>query len=118
MASIFGDGSERVGQNGHAKHLSGHLAVALVVFALLQIFVVAWMGGSLILHFGIIAAIGGFALLARALERRWQMLDESGLPAAGLATRYRMDLIQLWAASLLAPMLWIPVAIVMNALFG
>lgn len=117
MASI--PGNHITGQHcGFAKRVSSHLAAALVVFALLQIFVVARMGGSLILHLGIIAAIGGFAIAARGLEHRWAMLDGSGLSESGLGLRFRRDMLTLWSASLLGPLLWIPVALVMRALFG
>lgn len=100
------------------RRMSTNLAAALMAFALIQIFVIAKMGGSLLLHLGIVVAIGGFALAARNLEHRWAALAESGLPEAGLMTRFRKDQIQLWAASLLAPFLWIPVGIVEHALFG
>jgi hypothetical protein len=117
MASMFHERTAGTGAN-YAKRISGHLATALVVFAILQIFVVAKMGGSLVLHLGIVVAIGGFALAARSLEHRWAALERSNLPESGLATRFRVDLLQLWGASLLAPLLWIPVAIVGKFLFG
>ncbi|HEX7782468.1 MAG TPA: hypothetical protein VF509_06650 [Sphingobium sp.] len=117
MASMFNERTADTGA-GYARRISGHMAGALVVFALLQIFVVAKMGGSLVLHLGIIIAIGGFALAARGLEHRWAALENSRLPEGGLATRFRVDLLQLWGASLIAPMLWIPVAIVGKFLFG
>ena len=79
MATTLGHRAER---KGFAKRISSHLAAALVVFCLAQIFIVAKMGGSLALHLGIIVAIGGYAVAARGLERRWQMLDASGLPCA------------------------------------
>lgn len=103
---------------GYAKRISTHLAAALVTFCLLQIFIVAKMGGSLVLHLGIIVAIAGFAVAARGLERHWQMLESSDLSRNGLALRFRRDLLQLWAASLVGAMLWIPVAIIFRFLFG
>lgn len=102
----------------YAKRMSTHLAAALVSFAVLQIVVVAKLGGSLALHLGIVVAIGGFALAARELEHRWALLGSTSLPAAGLTTRFRIDLLQLWGASLLAPLLWVPVATVARFLFG
>ena len=56
MATTLGHRAER---KGFAKRISSHLAAALVVFCLAQIFIVAKMGGSLALHLGIIVAIGG-----------------------------------------------------------
>ena len=110
-------------RGGFAKRISTHLAAALVAFCLLQIFIVAKMGGSLVLHLGIIVAIGGYAIAARGLERRWHMLEQGGLSPngfsqSGLALRFRRDLLQLWSASLLGALLWIPVAIIFRFLFG
>lgn len=106
------------GKSGYAKRISSHLAAALVTFCLLQIFIVARMGGSLVLHLGIIVAIGGFAVAARGLERRWTMLERSDLSATGLALRFRRDLFQLWTASAFGALLWIPVAVIFRFLFG
>jgi len=116
LATKWNDGITR--RTGHAQRMSSHLAAALVIFCLLQIFIVAKMGGSLLLHLGIIVAIGGFAVAARGLERRWELLDRSGLPAHGLDLRFRRDLVQLWAASIGGGLLWIPVSIIFRALFG
>lgn len=118
MATILNNRAVSGGRTGHARRMSTHLATALVVFCLLQIFIVAKMGGSLLLHLGIIVAIGGFAVAARGLERRWEMLDQSGLPHHGLALRFRRDLIQLWSATIIGGLLWIPVAIIFRAIFG
>ena len=117
MASMFNERAAETGRS-FSKRMSAHTAGALVAFALIQIFVVAKMGGSLVLHLGIIVAIGGFALAARGLEHRWAALERSNLPEDGLATRFRVDLVQLWVASILSPALWIPVAIVGKFLFG
>ena len=46
------------------------------------------------------------------------MLESSDLSRNGLALRFRRDLLQLWAASLVGAMLWIPVAIIFRFLFG
>ena len=101
-----------------SKRISSHLAAALVVFCLLQIGIVARMGGSLVLHLGIIFAIGGFGVAGRGLERRWEMLEQGGLSEQSLGTRFRVDLVQLWSAAILGALLWIPVAIIFRALFG
>lgn len=117
MASTFnGNAMQRSGH--YARRMSTHLAAALVFFTLLQIFVIVGMGGSLVLHLGIMVAIAGYALVARRLERRWQFLDGSGLSDHGLATRFRRDLLQLWAGSLFGALLWVPIAIIFRALFG
>lgn len=116
MATALGNRASS--RKSFAKRISTHLAVALVVFCLLQIGIVAKMGGSLVLHLGIIIAIGGYALAARALEHRWQMLEQGGLSQSGLALRFRRDVAQLWTASLVGALLWIPVGIIYRFLFG
>lgn len=116
MASAFTD--DATTGLDRSRRIKRHVACALVAFSLIQIFVVAKLGGSLVLHLGIIIAIGMFACTARALEHRWDRLANSNLPEAGLTTRYKMDVLQLWGVSILSPFLWIPVATVANALFG
>ncbi|WP_420143887.1 hypothetical protein [Sphingobium sp.] len=116
MATTLGNRTYR--RKAFAKRISSHLAAALVTFCLLQIAIVAKSGGSLILHLGVIIAIGGYAVAARGLERRWQMLEQGGLPESGLALRFRRDLAQLWAASIFGALLWIPVAIIYRFFFG
>ncbi|MCP1470002.1 hypothetical protein J3E64_001689 [Sphingobium sp. OAS761] len=117
MATLSNN-SARAQQTGFCKRISTHLASALVVFCLLQIFIVARMGGSLVLHLGIIVAIAGYALAARGLERRWEMLEQGGLSQSGLTLRFRRDVLQLWSASIIGALLWIPVAIIFRAVFG
>lgn len=118
MATVLKHGLAQASRGGFAKRMSSHLASALVIFCLLQIGIVAKMGGSLVLHLGIIVAIGGFAVAARGMERRWEMLDESGLSSHGLDLRFRRDVAQLWFVSICSGLLWIPVAIIYRFLFG
>lgn len=120
MATALGNRTRGKGSLGKsfAKRISSHLAAALVVFCLAQIFIVAKMGGSLVLHLGIIVAIGGYGVAARGLERRWQMLEQGGLSQDGMALRFRRDVVQLWGASIIGALLWIPVAIIFRFLFG
>lgn len=118
MASLFKNVSAQASGACYAKRMSTHLAAALIMFCVLQIGIVARMGGSLVLHLAIIIAIGGFGVAARGLERRWEMLDESGLSGRGLDLRFRRDVIQVWLASIGSGLLWLPVAIIFHFLFG
>ena len=117
MATLFEDGPAQA-NSGYAKRMSSHLAAALMMFCVLQIGIVARMGGSLVLHLGIIVAIGGFAVAARRLERRWEMLDQSFLSGHGLDLRFRRDLVQIWLTSIGSALLWLPIAIIFRHLFG
>lgn len=118
VATAFNTDSARSHGGRYAKRMSSHLALALVAFCLLQIGIVARMGGSLVLHLTLIIAIGGFAVMARGVERRWEILDESGLSMAGLDVRFRRDVAQVWLTSIISSLLWIPVAIIFRFLFG
>lgn len=118
MASMFPakffEGNQPV---DYARKMSSHVAAALVTFAILQIAVVAKMGGSLLMHFGIFLAIGGFSIAARALEQRWADFVQTD-QADRLKPQFYADLLPLWAASLVAPFLWIPVAVAGRLLFS
>ncbi len=103
---------------GYARRMSSHLAAALILFCLLQIGIVARMGGSLVLHLGVIVAIGAFAVAARGLERRWERLGKRDVSPLGLAPRFRRDVARLWLASVLGGLLWIPVAILFRPLIS
>ncbi|AMK16734.1 MULTISPECIES: hypothetical protein [Sphingobium] len=118
MATLFKNASPQSHGGRYAKRMSSHLATALVACCLLQIGIVAKLGGSLVLHLAIIIAIAGFAIAARGLERRWELFDESGLSGAGLDLRFRRDVVQLWLTSIASSLLWIPVAIIFRFLFG
>jgi hypothetical protein len=118
VATLFKNASAQSHGGRYAKRMSSHLATALVAFCLLQIGIVARMGGSLVLHLALIVAIGGFAMAARGFERRWEMLDESGLSSAGLDLRFRRDVAQVWFTSIASSLLWIPVAIIFRFFFG
>jgi len=118
VATLFKNASAQSHGARYAKRMSSHLAAALVAFCLLQIAIVARFGGSLILHLALIVAVGGFAMAARKVERRWEILEASGLSRAGLDLRFRRDVAQVWLTSLLSSLLWIPVAIIFRFLFG
>lgn len=118
MASAFDSGALLHARPAYAKRISSHLAAALVIFALLQIFIIAKFGGSLVLHLGIIVAIGGFAMAARTLEHRWATFERAGLPTTTLSPIFRRDLFLLWSASIFGATLWVPIALVYRTLFG
>lgn len=113
MASIFPAG-QQMEPNLYVKRMSNHLSAALLVFALLQIFIVTVMGGSSIRHFGVILLIALIVPCARAMERKWRGLGSSGLPVADLSARFRRDLAKLWLVALVTPFLWYPVGLLLG----
>lgn len=116
MATIFS--SHDHNRKGYARRISTHLAFALIAFCLLQIVIVARMGGAVPLHLGVILAIGAFAVVARDMEHRWHNLDNAKMPRSELAARFRREVQQLWAVSLFGAMLWVPVAYLYRAALG
>lgn len=117
MATLFDIDAPRR-RRTHAKRMSTHLAVALLAITLLHIGVIARSGGSAALHLAAIFVIGGFAVGARRLERRWILLDAGGQPRRALAPRFRRDLLCLWGLGLATAFLWIPAAALYRALLG
>lgn len=117
MAVLVKSASVRA-NTGYARRMSSHLAANLILFCMLQIGIVARMGGSLILHLALIIAIGAFAVAARGLERRWEWLDQSSLSSASLAARFRRDVAQVWLVSIGSGLMWIPATIIFRFLFG
>lgn len=97
-----------------ARHLgnqmSRHAAVAVIVFAVMQI----WLVGAAI-EAGAprgISIVAMLVLLAAALpytrivERRWQALGQQALPSPALMDRFRSDLRRLWVLTAIVPAMW------------
>ena len=119
MASSFNIGQGKADSGGQfAARLSTHLAMALIAFSVLQIIIVAKMGGAIGLHLGIICSIALFALAARRLEHGWRSMIGEAKPSEALKSRFSVDLLQIWCVSLAAPFLWIPVVLAVRALIG
>ncbi|MGE4323741.1 MAG: hypothetical protein AB7E60_12035 [Sphingobium sp.] len=98
--------------------MSTHLSAALLGLAVLHIGVIMKLGGSFALHLIAIMAIGGFAIGARRLERRWMMLEAGGLPREAFARRCRRELLRFWVIGVMTACLWIPAALLYRALLG
>lgn len=112
MASTM-PGPMGVRQRGtFTRKVSTHLAYALVVSTLIQIAIVSSISHNWLLHLGIIVVVGMMIPASRNMERRWEMLDESGLSYRGLETRYRTDVLHIWALALIVlPAAWLPLTI-------
>src|SRR5215217_5337810 len=92
VASIFPTPSTHSRQSPeYDRKMSSQVAAALAVFAVLQIIIVAKMGGALVMHLGIFLTLGGFSIGARALESRWATLPQHIAHPALLAAELRAD---------------------------
>jgi hypothetical protein len=90
------------------KRMSDHIAMALVAYTLLLIFMVTpklASGSSVWPYFLLIVFVGIVIPFFRSIDRRWDVLDNSELSGSGLKTRYAIDRIKLWAVALGLPML-------------
>lgn len=92
------------------NQMTRHLAVALLVFTVVQI----WLVGAVI-ETGAPrgTAIGAMVFLtvvalpfARITERRWQALGQQALPSPALMDRFRRDTRLIWALTLTMPAAW------------
>jgi hypothetical protein len=97
-----------------ARHLGGrmtrHVAIALLVFSVLQIWLVSAaidagaprttaVAAMIVL---IVAALP----FARITERRWQVLGQHALPSPALMDRFRRDTRLVWLLALTVPAAW------------
>lgn len=93
---------------GYAKRISDHIALALVVYTLMLIFIVTpnlaaetriWPYFLLVL---LVAAVIPFF---RMLDHRWQALEKSELGQGGLDARFAIDKVKLWIVAIGLPIL-------------
>ena len=97
-----------------ARHLgiqmSRHAAVAVLVFAVMQIWLVSAAieaGAPRGISVGAMIALLALALpYARITERRWQRLGQQALPSPALMDRFRADLRRLWLLTAIVPAMW------------
>lgn len=93
------------------RRMTWHAAAALIVFALLQIWLVssAISAGapSALMIVALILLVALAVPATHAVERRWHRLSREALASRGLHTRFRRDVRRLWAAALALPPLWV-----------
>ena len=98
--------------------MTRHVAVALMLFAILQIWLVnaaLELGASRLVSIGALVTLLAFAIpFARRMERRWHRLGEQALPSPALTAQFRRDLVWLWSLALLLPPLWIGPALLLT----
>lgn len=108
MARAANAGHARA-HKSYAKRISDHVAVALVVYTLMLIFVTSpameTKGTSIFPYFMLVIFVAMVIPACRSMERRWQALEASELGDGGLQTRFIFDRVKLWIASLGIPLI-------------
>ena len=103
------------------KKMSNNSAVALLVYTMLQIFVVLKFietkGMSIAPYFGLVLLVGVIIPVCRKYEKRWRNVDSFGLTGHSLAARFRKDQIALWTLTLGIPLFFIGVILLIRAIF-
>lgn len=92
-----------------ARQMSDHVAMALVVYTLLLIFLVTpaieTKGLSIVPYFLLILLVAAIIPLFRRLDRRWTMLDGSELSYDSLKSRFNIDRAKLWIVAIAVPLI-------------
>lgn len=93
------------------KKMSNNCAGALLVYTMLQIFVVISFietkGMSIAPYFGLVLLVAIIIPFCRKYEKRWEKLATSNIPDTNMALRYRRDQITLWILALGLPFVFI-----------
>jgi hypothetical protein len=91
----------------YAKRISDHVAIGLVVYTLMLIFVTSPAmhseGTSILPYFMLVVFVAMVIPACRSMERRWQKLEAGELGEASLQTRFTADRIKLWLGALGIP---------------
>jgi hypothetical protein len=94
-------------KKGYDKRISDHVAIALVVYTLLLIFVVApsieGKGAAIWPYFLLVVLVAAIIPPFRRIDTRWQTLAQSELSRGGLETRFAIDRIKLWVIAIGVP---------------
>ncbi len=94
-------------KKGYDKRISDHIAIALVVYTLLLIFVVApsieGKGAAIWPYFILVVLVAAVIAPFRRIDMRWQKLAQSELGRGGLETRFAIDRIKLWVIAIAVP---------------
>lgn len=104
------------------KRMSNHCAFALLVYTMLQIFMVVGTipgkGMSVAPYLGLLVLVAIIIPFCRKYEKRWEWLQNSGLSDAGLAQRYRIDALILWVLALGLPFLFVMIFKTIGSMIG
>ena len=95
------------------KKMSNNCAFSLLVYTLLQIFVVMGAietkGMSIAPYFGLLILVAFIIPFCRKYEQKWQNTDFSGFSEQSIAAKFRKDQVVLWAMAIGLPFLFVAV---------
>ena len=112
----------RPGHETWTRRMTNNAAMAVIVYALLQIVLTSLLGAR---GLGPIAGLLGIAILmgavipfARQLEIRWRAFEASETSGRAVEARFRRDRTHLWAGALLLPFAWIALYLLLRQLLA
>lgn len=116
---------ERAAHGKHAKtytkRISDNIAYALIVYTMMLIFLVAGAiktsSMSIFPYLLLMLFVAVVIPMARKLEKKWEVLDESELSDNSLRNRYNMDRTKLWISTLSIPLILMVACSAISALF-
>ncbi|ASK87247.1 hypothetical protein [Sphingorhabdus sp. SMR4y] len=102
------------------KKMSNNCAAALLVYTILQIFVVLRFietkGMSIAPYFGLIVLVAVIIPFCRNFEKRWADMHNSGLTDQSLAAKFRADQSLLWLLALGLPFVFVALITAIGAI--
>lgn len=94
-------------RKSYAKRINDHVAVALVVYTLMLIFITSptmeSKGASILPYFMLVIFVGMVIPACRNMEHRWKLLAASDPGADELEARFGVDRVKLWAGAIIIP---------------
>jgi hypothetical protein len=93
---------------GYAKRISDHIAMALIVYTLMLIFIVTPSlahGMRIWPYFLLIVMVAAVIPFFRGVDHRWAALENSELSDSGLKTRFNLDKVKLWMVAVGIPLI-------------
>ncbi len=105
-------------KKSYTKRISDNIAYALIVYTMMLIFLVAGAiktsGTSVMPYIMLMLFVAVVIPLARKLEKKWEMLDQSELSDSSLNRRYNIDRVKLWIGTLVFPLFLMGVCTVIS----
>ena len=94
-------------RKSYAKRISDHVAIGLVVYTLLLIFVTSpameSKGTSILPYFMLVVFVAMVIPACRKIERRWEALSATDLDDGSLESRFTTERVRIWVAAFAIP---------------